>query len=131
MRLLTMVSFVTWAALANSRFGGGLVADLPVESEVVRRRPARPATPPLSIAVRQVGDGGQNIVVDLDRLGGVAGLLDGVGDDEGDGIADVAHGAVGQHRMRRRGLGGAVTVFDQRGAGQRTDALGRSGRTAV
>ena len=47
---------------------------------------------------------GKNVVIDLDQFGGVAGLLDGVGDDEGDGVADVADGALGQHRMRRRGL---------------------------
>ena len=45
--------------------------------------------------------GRQRIDVDLDRLGGVLCLQQGVGDDEGDGIADEAH-LVGRQRRPRR-----------------------------
>ena len=110
--------------LCELRLGGGFVTNLPVESEVVRHiRPNQNAA--FVHRGRQVGDAGENIVIDLDRLGRVPRLLNGVSDDEGDGVADVAYGALGQNRMWRRGLGGAVTIFDQGGAGQRTDALGR------
>ena len=45
---------------------------------------------------------GQRLPVDRNRLGGVLCLLDGVGDDEGDGIADVADHVARQHRIGRR-----------------------------
>ena len=41
--------------------------------------------------------------VDLDRLDRIAGLVDRVGDDEGNGIADMAHLAVGKDRIGRAG----------------------------
>ena len=46
-------------------------------------------------------DGGQRVVFDLDRLGGVLGLLQRFGDDEGDGIAEIAHPVAGEKRLRR------------------------------
>ena len=39
----------------------------------------------------EVGDGGQQVVVHHHRLGAVARRLRGLGDDEGDGVADMAH----------------------------------------
>ncbi len=38
-----------------------------------------------------VGDRGQRLVIDLNKLGGVPGLGQRLGDDEGDGLADIAH----------------------------------------
>ena len=52
-----------------------------------RRRPS---------AVLHVGDGGQVVVVDVDQLGGVHRLGPGLGDDERDRVADVAHLVDGQ-----------------------------------
>ena len=110
MRLLTTVSFVTCAALANS---ASVAALSPISQSNARLllhlRPDQRRTP-ASIAVARSVIGGQDVVIDLDRLGRVARLLDGLGDDEGDRVADMPHRAVGQHRMRRRGLRRAVAV---------------------
>ncbi len=75
--------------------------------------------------VGQVGDGRQVGVVDLQQFGGVAGLLLRVRDHHGDRIADVAHLADRDHRMRRFGHGRAVLAVDLPAAGQPADALGR------
>ena len=47
--------------------------------------------------------GRQRRPVDLDGLDRIAGLIDGVGDHEGNGIADMAHHAVGEDRIGRAG----------------------------
>jgi hypothetical protein len=44
---------------------------------------------------------GQRLPIDRDRLGGVLRLLDGVGDDEGDGVADVTNHVKREHRIKR------------------------------
>ena len=44
------------------------------------------------------GDGGQRLVVDLDQLGGVRRLCIGLGDHEGDVVADPAHAVLRQRR---------------------------------
>ena len=109
--------------LGEERVGGGLLADVPVKHEVVRR--IRPDQWGARVhGVVEIGDGGFHVVVDHDGLGGIAPGLDAVGDDESNGIADMAHGAVGQNGVGRAGLGGAVTVLEQRGAGERPDILG-------
>ena len=80
----------------------------------------------------------QRLVVDLDQLGGVAGLRQRLGDDEGDAVADVAdavgdeqrlEGAVALRRAeilrhQRRG-DGAELVGDDVGAGQHQQHAGR------
>jgi len=44
----------------------------------------------------------QRVVIDLDRLRRRLGLLELVGNDEGDGIADVAYDVADQDRMHRK-----------------------------
>ncbi len=73
----------------------GLVAERLVAGIVVpHRRRAR----------RQRGLGAghrrQHLVVDLDQLGGVLGRVQRLGDDEGDGIADIAHALARQQRLQ-------------------------------
>ena len=49
-----------------------------------------------------IGDGGQDLVVDLDQFGGVLGLSQGLGDHDGDRLADKAHPFARQPEMRAR-----------------------------
>ena len=46
-------------------------------------------------------EGGQRLVFDVDELGRVFRRIDGLGDDERDSLADEAHGAARQMRLRR------------------------------
>ena len=64
---------------------------------------------------------GQRIVVDLDRLGRQLRLLERVGDDEGDRVADMAHGVEAEERMLRHLLVGAVDLAELDLAGQAGD----------
>ena len=65
-----------------------------------------------------IGHGRQRIDIDFDRFGGIAGLRHCFGDDEGDGIADIAHlvghqrGAVGLQQRR------AVAALQRQAAGE-------------
>ncbi len=59
-------------------------------------------------------DRGQHLVVDLDRFGRVLRLLQRLGDDEGDGIADIAHPLAGEERLRRGEGGAAVAPLARR-----------------
>ena len=103
-------------------FGCRLVADLPVEHGVLRH--IRPHLGHAGIGGGgKVGGGWQDVVIDVDRLGGVARLLDAGGDDKGHGIADMAHGAVGQYRMRRHGAIGSIAIGHRHRAGQAADAV--------
>ncbi len=86
--------------LREGRVGRLLVADRHVEQHV-----AGMIGPDLRRAVLDgVGEtdhGRQRRPVDVDRLDRVAGLVDGVGDHEGDGVADVADLILGQDRIGR------------------------------
>ena len=110
--------------------GRGLVADLPVEHQIVGD--VRPDAGRTGIHDGgEIGDRRQDIVIDLDRFGGIAGLLDAVGNDEGDRVTDMTHHAIGQHRMRRRSLRRAVPVGHQRRAGHRFQSIGIQFRRGV
>ena len=102
----------------------GLVADDPVVADV-----AGDAVMHLGRAggdgIGQVGDGGQVRVVDVDQFGGVLGLLLGFGDHDGDRVADMAHLADRDHRMRRFGHRRAVLVVDLPAAGNAADIFRR------
>ena len=104
--------------------GRGLVAELPLEDRVVGRDlvDLRGA---LRCARGGVGDGRQLLVVDDDRLGRVLGLRQRLGDDDGDVVADVAHLALGQRRVRARLHRRAVLGMDHPAADQAADLVGR------
>ena len=72
-----------------------------------------------------VATAGRSVVVDVEQLGGVLGLLAGFGDHHRDRVADVAHLADGEHRVRRLRHRRAVLVVDLPAAGQAADAVGR------
>ena len=88
--------------LCKDGIGCRLVADRHVEQNV-----ARVLGPDLRRAllhgVDEADNRRQRRPVDLDRLERVAGLVDGVGHHEGDGIADVADFIPGEDRVRRSG----------------------------
>eukprot|EP00043_Microstomoeca_roanoka_P002426 m.38320 g.38320 ORF g.38320 m.38320 type:complete len:1021 (-) comp11478_c0_seq1:708-3770(-) len=70
-----------------------------------------------------VDDGGQVLDIELDRLGGVTRLFQRLGDDHGDGIADMAHLALGEDRMLGLLHRLAVFVGDLPAAGHAAHAL--------
>ena len=84
------------------RLGRLLVADRHVEQHI-----AGMLGPDLRRALlHRIGDtdhGRQRRPVDLDRLDRIAGLIEGFRDDEGDGIADMAHLVLGEDRIGRTG----------------------------
>ena len=123
MRLLTIFSSVTWAAWANS---ASVLSFWPISQS---KQMLFGASVPDQRGAGfdrgiEVGDGGEDVVVDHDRLGGVAAGFDGLGDDEGDGDADMAHEALGQRRAGGGDLGRAVAVFDLGDAGEVADIVG-------
>jgi hypothetical protein len=79
---------------------------------------------------------GQRLPIDRYRLGGVFSLLDGVGDDECDGIADVADHVARQHRIGRGvdlhafgdGDAGQPAQFDEVGRGEHEMDAGQAAR---
>ena len=103
MRLFTTVSLVTCAALANCASVAAL-SPISQSNTMLCATSGQTSGAPLSSRRRQVGDRRQDVVIHLDRLRGVARGLGGVGDDERHRIADMAHHAVRQHRMRRHRL---------------------------
>ncbi len=76
--------------LREGRVGRSFIAKVPIEHSVVRRN-----VMDLRLAgargLGRIDHGRQLGVVDLDLLGRVARLRIGVGDDDGDVIADIAH----------------------------------------
>ena len=72
---------------------------------------------PSRIAAAQVDDRRQHLVVDADRLDAVPCRRHVVGDDEGDGVADVPHRVAGEHRDVRQMPLAAAVVRHRRLAG--------------
>ena len=116
---------VTWWAVSKAASTVGLVVleEAPVEAEVRGE---------VLVHLRRVGrergawhvdDGRQLLDVELDRLGGVAGLGERLGDHGGDRLADVADDAFGEDRVAGLLLLGAVAAGDLPGAGQAAGAL--------
>ena len=69
-----------------------------------------------------VGHAGQRLVVDDDRLGGIARLVAGLGDDRRDRFADEAHGVDRERVLRRRGGLRSVGALEVGRLQQRLDA---------
>ena len=124
----------------EGRLDGGAIAQFPVEHQVVLDM--RPDSWRAGLRrAHGVDDGRQRLVIDLDQLGGVARLIQCLGDDGGDRVAHIAGNIRRQRRARRISARAAVTV-DQRdlagnsaqpfrhqvGAGQHRDHAGRGSR---
>ena len=120
------------------RLGEGLLGRLLVADRHVEQHVAGMVRPDLRrVLLHGIGDAvdrRQRRPVDLDRLDRVARVIDGVGDDEGDGVADMAHLVLCQDRIGRPGEGIDLEIEqarqtaeiadvgrgqDQRDAGQR------------
>ena len=101
------VAVVLDEAPVEAEVRGGLVVDL--------RRAG------LGEGGAHVDDGGQLLDLELDRLGGVAGLGQRLGDDGGDGVADVADLALGEDRVLRLLHQLAEAVGDLPAAGDAAD----------
>ena len=122
-RLLTRSSFVTCAADGEGRVGRRLVAKMPVVHGVVRRGVMDGRLPGVC-RLRAINHRGQFRVMDLDRLGRLARLRISVGDDDSDMIADVAHLALGERRMRAGLHRRAVLRMDHHAADEAADLVG-------
>ena len=111
--------------LGEGRVGRGEVRGVvvPVEHEIAGNAVEQLRRAFLQRGAR-VGDGGQRLVVDLDRFGGVLRLRQGLGDDERDRLAEMAHLADGERRARRIVARRAVPVVERRMAGHVAEAVG-------
>ena len=109
---------------ADRRVDRREIAQMPVVAEVARRLVAHLRRAGLQRRGR-VDDRGLLGIVDADQLGRVARLRQGVGDDDRDRVADMAHPVGRQHRMRRLDHRRAVLRMDEPAAGQPADAVGR------
>ncbi len=73
---------------------------------------------------RGAGQDRQRLVRHLDRLGGVAGDVERLGDDEGHRLAGAAHAPLRQERLRRHERGGAAAALPRHVRAQRAEAAG-------
>ena len=109
--------------LGEELLRGLTIADMPVEDDVVMA-----FVPHLGLVrlhrVLEIGDRRQDVVFDRHGLRAVARGLRALGDDEGDGVADMAHMPVREHRVRHVHRGRAVAVLELHRAAQRADAVG-------
>ncbi len=110
------------------RLGRLLVAERNVEQHI-----AGMIGPDLRRALlHRIGDADhrrQRRPFDLDRLDRVAGLIDGLRDHEGHGIADMAHHAVGEDRIGRAGERIDFQIEQARQTAEIPDVLGRQDRS--
>ncbi len=112
-----MLSETVLAAAANASAVGALVAERHLEGDIAGV--ARPHRRRAGLErIERADHVGQRLPIDRDRLGGVLGLLDGIGDDEGDGVADMADHVARQHRIGRRV---DLDAFGDGDAGQRAE----------
>jgi hypothetical protein len=63
----------------------------------------------------------QWLVIDLNQFGGVPGLVEGLGDDKGDRIADIAHNFLREDRLRAHKSARAVAALARHQRAQRTE----------
>ena len=107
--------------LAEGSIGRGAIAKRPIAAEVVGRVIEQQGRVSLD-RVKHADDRREHVIVDDDGLGGALRLLAGLGNDERDRIADVAHFALGKRRMRRLFHRQPVLAGNAPAAGQAADA---------
>jgi hypothetical protein len=103
--------------------GRGLVAEMPLVAGVVARDIVDDGRA-LGQRVGHADRRRQHVVIDDDRLARVFRLRVGVGDDDADMVADIAHLALRQRRMAARLHRRAVLVVDHPAADQPADLVG-------
>ncbi len=99
-RLFTTVSRVTCAAEAN-RASVAALSPIPQSNAMFCFTSGQTSGTSGVGDVRQIGDGGLDIVVHRDQFGRIARRRRGVGNDERHRVADVAHRALGKREMWR------------------------------
>ena len=106
----------------HRRFGEDLIDLLLVADRHVEQHVAGMLLPDLRCAladgIRHAIDRGQRLPIDLDRLDGIACLLDRRGNDKGDGIADMAHFPRSKDRIVRAGEGMIFKIEQARQAAE-------------
>ena len=110
------------AGAVERGLGGRLVAEGEGEGDIARALSPHRRSAGLD-GVLDRDHGGQRLVVDLDQLGGVACLPLGLGDDEGDAVADAAHLVVGQYGAEGAEALGAAHVLGHEGRRQGADVV--------
>ena len=108
----------------EGRVGRGLVAKMPVVDRVVGRD-VMDLRLSGARGLRQIDHRGQFAIVDLDLLRCVFRLSQGVGDDDGDVVADVAHLALGERRVGAGLHRRAVLGMNHPAADEAADLVGR------
>ena len=86
-----------WAARRKASVGRRLVPNLDIDAEIIRRIIPQAR----GVRLHRVGSPnyrGQRLIGDLEQLGCVLGLIDGLGDDHSDRLADKT-GLIGRHRV--------------------------------
>ena len=111
--------------LGEGRIGRGEVRGVvvPVEHEVAGDRVEELRRALLQRGAR-IGDGGQALVIDLDRFGGILRLHQCLGDNEHDRLSEMAHLGRGERRARRVETRRAVLVVERRMAGHIAEPVG-------
>ena len=104
--------------------GGLLVSQVPLIDGVARRDlvDLRRA---VCLRLGRIDHRGQQLIIDLDLLGGVPGLRQRLGENDGDRVADVVRLAVRERRMRRHLHRRAVLGRDHPAANEIADLVAR------
>ena len=108
--------------LGEEFLGFVLLADLPVEHLIAAQFRPDQRGPGIK-ARREVGGGGQGVVIDDNQLRRIARNGGAVRHDEGHRIAGMAHETTGKHGMAGIGAIRSVLVLHQSGTGQTANAV--------
>ncbi len=108
--------------LCHRRLDSGGIADMPVITNIARHFGEHQRRAGLQ-RLGDIGDRRLDGVIDRDEFRRVARLREAVGDDDRDRIADMAHAAARQHRMRRLLHRRTVFRVNLPAAGKAADAV--------
>ena len=109
--------------LGKRGLGLVLLSLAPVEADIVDDVVMDPGRPIEGRTVR-VGCGREHVVVDLDQLGGVTGLLQGISNDKGDGFAHMTDLLLGEQRAVGFAPRRPVEIGDREHAGHGPQIVG-------
>ena len=110
--------------LGEGGIGRGLIAEHQPERPVALLVVLPDLRRALLRGVLEIGDRRQFLVLDLDQFGGVARLHLGLGDHEGDAVADIAHAVLADQRQPGAEAGRRADLFRHRMRGQFAELVG-------